>query len=205
MADKMRVQAHGTQFCGPAALSVLTGQRVSACEDVLRKVSERLRDKKQITGTRGIEILHALDAMGFDVDDRTLVPHQAVVRGKWVGPTFKQWRRDTAEKRKPDDLIFMGTGHHWFVFKGRTVWDNLHPEGISVGKYGHARGRVEQAWVVRERAHPWIGKPVQFYRDGWRYAEMVSASRGVATVRYLGQDVLVPINDVRILILRQEA
>lgn len=198
MADKMRVQAHGTQFCGPAALSVLTGQTVTACEDVLRKVSERLRDKKRITGTRGIEILHALNAMGFDVDERTLVPHQVAVRGMMKGPTFKQWRKDTAEKRKPDDLIFLGTGHHWFVLKGRTVWDNKYTEGVSVGKYGHARGRVEQAWIVRERAHPLLGQTVQYWRDGWYIGKLLKAGRGMATILHNQRgEIAVPTIDIR--------
>lgn len=122
------------QFCGPAALSLITGRSVDDCVGVLKDVRHSSRAVK---GVYNGEMREALTHLGYRM-------HVLPVRGR---PTLARLLRSLKE-RGPENIFLINTTGHYVVLRGRKIFDNKNPEGVFVRQYRHRRARVYASWIV---------------------------------------------------------
>ena len=122
------------QFCGPAALSLITGRSVDDCVGVLKDVRHNSRAVK---GVYNGEMREALIHLGYRM-------HVLPVRGR---PTLARLLRSLKE-RGPEHIFLINTTGHYVVLRGRKIYDNKNPKGIFVRQYRHRRARVYATWIV---------------------------------------------------------
>lgn len=143
---KVKRGERSNSFCGPAALSLITGKHVDECvkhvHDYRNSVECRRRN---VRGMSNWEMTWTLRRMGFE-QSKLMLPKQ--------NPTlvaFMRWlKRQNHWDAKATYLIHV-TGHY-VVMKGIKLFDNHHPEGIFFGKYDHRRWRVKHAWAIRQQS-----------------------------------------------------
>lgn len=123
-----------SSFCGPAALSLITGRSVDDCVTVLKHIRQSARAIKGIYNT---EMREALGHLGYQM-------HVLPVRGR---PTLAQLLRSLRE-RGPEHIFLINTTGHYVVLRGRKIYDNKNPEGVFVRQYNHRRARVYASWIV---------------------------------------------------------
>ena len=123
-----------SSFCGPAALSLITGRSVDDCVTVLKHIRQSARAIKEIYNT---EMREALAHLGYQM-------HVLPVRGR---PTLAQLLRSLRE-RGPEHIFLINTTGHYVVLRGRKIYDNKNPEGVFVRQYNHRRARVYASWIV---------------------------------------------------------
>jgi len=165
---KVKRSERSNSFCGPAALSLLSGKHVDDC--VKEVHAYRNRDgflsgfrRRSVKGMSNTEMLRVLLRMGYDntgvcslngYNMKTLAgPEYIVVPKVITAPTlvaFMRWLKKQPQWNAKKTYLINITGHY-IVMKGIKLFDNRHPEGIFFGKYGHRRARVKYAWEVARR------------------------------------------------------
>jgi hypothetical protein len=114
------------QFCGPAALSLITGRSVDDCVSVLKNVRH---SSQVVKGVYNGEMREALNHLGYRM-------HVLPVRGR---PTLARLLRSLRE-RGPEYIFLINTTGHYVVLRGRKIYDNKNPEGILVRQYQASAG-----------------------------------------------------------------
>jgi hypothetical protein len=132
------------QFCGPAALSLITGRSVDDCVSVLKNVRH---SSQVVKGVYNGEMREALNHLGYRM-------HVLPVRGR---PTLARLLRSLRE-RGPEYIFLINTTGHYVVLRGRKIYDNKNPEGILVRQYQHRRARVYASWIVASQTQE-LGSP----------------------------------------------
>lgn len=131
-------QGHGkTTWCGPSAMSILTGLSSDECAELLHENNPRAYpDPSKIVGVATVDIVYTLRALGCDIGD---TQH---TKGKWgklykrwdewgerqnyLRPTVAQWYRDV----ETGVYLVVVTGHFIVVEKQHGIGyatDNLKP------------------------------------------------------------------------------
>jgi hypothetical protein len=123
---------HSNHYCGPAALSLLTGRHVDDCAATLR----RLLNRRRVTFVHVLDMPAALSQMGHNA---TPLSHH--------GTTLVGLTR-LLRTRTPEQRFLVATTHHYLILCGRKIYDNHNPTGIFFGKYNHRRYRVKFVWEV---------------------------------------------------------
>lgn len=127
------------RFCGPAALSAITGQTTDETAAMLRRVT----GKRSIMGTWASDLLRALQCFGFTaavVIDFTEEP---------MRPTLARWLKDTTADRTTGRVFLISAGHHWQVVSGRRFVDSKTRSIVSIrDPKVHRRARVRKVWEV---------------------------------------------------------
>ena len=129
---------NGTSWCGPTALTVLTGKRYDIIEkDILSKKANK--KKKYIRGMYNHEMGNALRRYGYSMRHASL--HGC--------DTFRQWTKATYGQRGKKWYL-MQTTSHFLVVKGNKVWDNNTPkEGVPITKSRlYKRARLDNVYEV---------------------------------------------------------
>lgn len=156
--------AESNRYCGPAALSLLTGRHVDECTAQLRanRASWRPGRRHAIRGCFSQEILRVLHQWGFSSQalheqsnwpkkQKTVTKTGAFVlvkpRTRVLGPTVAGFLRLT-RSRTPEQRFFVATSTHFLVVRGRKIYDNLNPEGVFIREYRHRRYRITGAWEI---------------------------------------------------------
>lgn len=98
----------GNRFCGPSAISAVTGITTDEAAQLIRSVSGR----RMVTGTGDFEIQQALARCGISM---RMVQHASVARG----PTLAAWLKDSRALRTADRVFLVVAGNHWQVVSGR--------------------------------------------------------------------------------------
>ena len=127
---------NGQSWCGPTALTVLTGKRYDIVEkDLLKYVNKnrivgglstttwkftRVKKRKvnTIKGMSNSEMRRALNRYGYRMPR---------VYDLDTSQTFRQWTRATHGKRGKTWYLVVA-GNHYMVVKGNKVWDTTTPE-----------------------------------------------------------------------------
>lgn len=165
MRMQVKRDEKSNRYCGPAALSLLTGEHVDKCVIALRDVRRARRPGKRVAirGVHNVEMLRALRDFGFHYNALHVqldYPIKHKSKGAAYYPTlvkFLQWKRD----RTPDQRFLLSTGHHYVVLRGNKIYDNYHPAGVFIRQYEHRRVRVRSAWEVSP--NPLNGHPDVFF------------------------------------------
>lgn len=126
----------GNRFCGPSALSALTGLDTDTAAALLRHWTGR----RQITGLAQHHMYDALLALGFD-------PVQHHVKGK---PTLAAWLKANIEHRTPGRVFLIVAGNHYQLVEGRRYVCGITTEIVSVrDDKVKRRARVTSVYEVR--------------------------------------------------------
>jgi hypothetical protein len=125
-------------FCGPAAVSAITGCRTEISADLMRQHYGR----SAIKGSFANEIGHALRQLGFSLQ-LALEPEISVIGGR----TYAQWCRNTARSRGRRTFL-LAYGHHWAVVQGRRHFCSQRKQGCAQRLAPMRRGRVTQVFEV---------------------------------------------------------
>lgn len=119
------------KYCGPAALSILTGIDTGQAAAVLRLVGGRER----IRGAFYYEMTRALDRLGYKPVVEAL-PHRM---------TFGQWAR---LPRPADAIYLIESGHHYRVVQGQQVCCSLVQKPVALADDQRLQRRINAVWRI---------------------------------------------------------
>jgi len=130
----------GGLFCGPAAISAITGCLVSEAKTILREVSGR----RAIRGVSNSNMRKALWRLGYrmaSVEPRT-------TKDK---PTLASWLEARQERGLCERLCLVNTTGHYITVQGDRAVDNWMKLPTPVDEFNHRRARVRKAWEITSR------------------------------------------------------
>lgn len=119
------VKSKGNRYCGPAALSSLTGIDTQQAAFLIRQYTGR----PKVCGTPGPALWDALRRLGHRVEEVRIPktkrefrvpypkPGRPAVKIAWQGPTLSQWMEQTKDLRGSDAFL-VGVTDHWMVVQG---------------------------------------------------------------------------------------
>jgi len=161
-------------WCGPAAISAVTGEPVSKIMDLMRSLSQRKTIKSVSYGLlqRTLAMLgweaatiHRFNYRRVEPKTERLSASITVTSGigqEWVEPkqrpTLARYCREHREDFQEHACIVGITGHYVAVY-GRRFCDNHTNEPVFLRKSPHRRTRVEQVFQIRKIGGPnWAPK-----------------------------------------------
>ena len=139
-------------WCGPAAMSAITGRTTSECREAIRDA--RYGDSGEgrsavIKGVRNREVTQALRAMGWSV----LLVYDAAAFTMRERPTLAKFLRKRRRTARSNALLINVTGHYVAVLR-RKFLDNLQTVPVNVKDAHCRRARVKKAWMVWKTEAP---------------------------------------------------
>ena len=142
---KLHPVSHGprsNRYCGPAALSALTGRTSDEMAALLRRVTGR----RSITGTRSDEIRDALDVLGY----RMAGVADYRYKGSIKAPTLSAWLRSYT--RALGAVYLICAGKHWQLVSGRRFVCGVTKEVVSIrDPRVKRRARLKYAWRIEPK------------------------------------------------------
>lgn len=141
--------ANGMLWCGPAAVSALTGACTATIRDLIKKY--RKNPSTPVTGTRIEDLEYALLRLGHKVENAYLYGGKQEAR-----PTFSQWMKDTEDERI-DGLAYLisvsgpkkDNCGHWAVIVDNEYICSHTGKWVPLDKAKFKRRRVDEVYVVR--------------------------------------------------------
>lgn len=131
------------RFCGPAALSIISGIDTAEAAALIRHVSR----KRSVKGTTYGELLRALSLLGYRATSAAkldpLTPK--------ANPTLAAYLK--SEERDGRSLYLIAAGNHWQVVQGRRYCCGITREIVSIrDERVKRRARLGAVWrIERER------------------------------------------------------
>ena len=156
---------NGQSWCGPTALTVLTGKRYDIVEkDLLKHANQggtmRLFGRSRGRMFRPSKKINQIKGMHTAPMGRALTRYGYTMKGQTgqtdfeANPkkTFRQWIKDTHGKRGKNWFLIVA-GNHYMVVKGNRMWDTNTPaEGVSITKLPwKKRAKMASVWIVSRR------------------------------------------------------
>jgi hypothetical protein len=158
------------RFCGPAALSSITGRPV----DEIVATFHACYPGKKVMGTHAWELHKVLEQYALYMVGTT-------VGAKW---TLARWLREMKKHRTPGKVFLIIAGRHWMVVSGRRIVCGKVKTVMSVREYPHRRARVTGAWMIGGKVRAGVPKITQTYlsEKAKKKQAQVKLSSGVAAV-----------------------
>lgn len=159
---KPRNKARHNRYCGPSALSILTGQDTGECARVIRLLSQ----VRSVMGTYPDQLIDALYYFGFKVTGANYPPlgdhwyrdseaRQSTIarlteskRMMKRAPTLAAWLKQTKDIRTSGRVFLVIAGWHWQVISGRRYACGLTGDIVSIKDAPKRRARVTGVWEV---------------------------------------------------------
>jgi len=144
---------NGTNFCGPSALTVLTGRTYESVEKTILKFRRSKRrvygNINKVTGMFNREMSAVMNLLGYKMSGFTAYhPNFQLLSPRTNrGTTLRQYMRKTHGKRGKLWLLVQTT-RHYLVIRGNRIWDSTM-NGVTIKKATHKRGIIKQIWVVQ--------------------------------------------------------
>jgi hypothetical protein len=113
------------RYCGPAALSIITGCDTATAALILRHVS----GCRSITGVSAHHMLKAFKHLGYPFAAGMKL--KATPEGKI--PTFARWLETTREERG-ERVFLVAAGNHWVVVQGDRAACSLTEQVVHVSQ-----------------------------------------------------------------------
>lgn len=146
-------------WCGPAALSAVTGKPTSHVVEAIRQSVNPAYRNKPVKGVSNEILRRAAELLGCDIIchfnyimerrnasvDERLSRHRI---GTWRPPTLAAFCRQHRELLRHEILIINITGHYVTV-SGRSFIDNHTGKVVPLSEAPFRRARVQVAWIVR--------------------------------------------------------
>jgi hypothetical protein len=135
------------RFCGPSAISALTGMSSGEAARLIR-ATNRL---KAVMGTHTGELIRALHKCGIEVTPRKVyLRYYKNKKGEMVAQgeeSIAAWLKRTVKDRTPGRVFLLAAGHHWQVISGRRYVCGLSGEIVSItDKKVKRRAKVTEVW-----------------------------------------------------------
>lgn len=125
---------HGdNSYCGPGAISLVTGE---STDDIARRVRE-FSGRKAIKGMWPMEVVKVLHQLGYEAKYFSICANK---------PTLAQWCRARSPELKQTMCIVFITGH-FICVRGIMAADNEHPTPDFIKKFPYRRCRVK-GWIT---------------------------------------------------------
>lgn len=154
-----------TLWCGPAALSTITGKATSHVHEAIRQSKNPAYYHKPIKGVSNGILVKAAQMLGCEIfehfnyaRERCNATRFGVAAPKWQPPTLARFCREHRELLRKETLIINVTGHY-VVVSGRSFIDNHTKQVVPLSKAPHRRCRVQASFVVRAGFKPDAVKP----------------------------------------------
>lgn len=142
----------GTSWCGPAAISVITGRSTEEISQLIRATRvtgtiARLAKRSTVKGIHGWELDKCLDVLGVKYERLYIKEKDRPTLASFLdGPD------GSLSHRAPEDIYILNVTGHFLTVRGDIIIDNNHPTGIAVAKFPNRRVRVK---AVYEFDPPW--------------------------------------------------
>jgi hypothetical protein len=140
--EKMRV------WCGPAAISILTGNRVEYCARQvagLRNIGRRPAwwTAKRVRGVANYEMRQILSFMGYEM----------IGLRDCKGKTLQGWINSYSSKHHRAICLVNVTDHYVVTHLGQ-VNDNRSDRPCPVKEHSSRRCFIDSAWIIQRRRKP---------------------------------------------------
>lgn len=192
IASPVRKKRGSNRFCGPNALSAITGFDTLHTAALLRKVSR----KRSITGVAVAHMLLALRHLGIRAE---MIAAYAQVPAK-QRPTLQAWAADSVYKRR-DDVILCVAGHHYSLVQGDRYVCGISKAVVPLSEAPYRRHRLASAYRLELVAESItdisdLGTPRRKTAAEKRAASLRSRTRMLARAF----DVEIEVDDGRIIV-----
>jgi len=131
-----------TMWCGPAAISIITGNRVEWAASKLAKIKYDKCRPKMVRGVSNFEMRYVLDRMGYECIRLHDHDCKGMTLGKWI---------DSYSSKHHRAVILVNVTEHYVVANLGHVADNHKPNGCPVGEHPARRKIIKCAWIVKRR------------------------------------------------------
>ena len=135
--------SHGprrNRYCGPAALSIMTGRTTDECAANIRHLTGR----RAVMMTDIGELVAVAAGMGVMLFHRHSFPNRGCPGRR---PTLAAWLRESRNVRTAGRVYLVLAGRHWQVITGRRYCCCLTKEIVSIrDKRVRRRARVEMVY-----------------------------------------------------------
>lgn len=140
-------------WCGPIALTVMTGLSYERCEDELylvranhdsrfiSKCTDGHKRQNGIKGTYEHEVTQAAQRLGLRKVGEWIVMVERVTCRRFI-------ERQTADQKR--QMLLVCVGHHWVVLHAGLVYDFNHPTGTPIAVSRFSRSKIK-FYVTFER------------------------------------------------------
>lgn len=172
---------HGkNRYCGPAAISAVTGVSTDEAAAVVR----HLTGKRSVKGMHDGEMVRALSALGATVQEIARGGKRIEQKtGKLRAPNLKEWMDARSEEHRGALIVAIVTGH-FVAIKGDIVVDSLlGREPRHILSDPSRRSVFRRAWVVIPPAKPKL--PETLRQRNRRQAEEVARRRAAGRRAHL--------------------
>ena len=139
------------RFCGPAALSIVTGIDTAQAAALIRKTS----NVRSVMGTSTYQIIRAFNALGYHLTSAAKInPND-----RKSNPTLAAWLKETASTRG-NDVFLISAGYHWQIVQGRRFCCGLTQKPVSL-KHDKVKRRARVAGVWKITYNQFDGKAIE--------------------------------------------
>ena len=161
-----KVKADKNRYCGPSAISAITGMTTGEAARLIRHVS----GKRKVTGTSTRNIREALKRCNVISEPQNF----GLSLHRRTGPTLAGWLKATVKERTAKRVFLIVSGWHWQVVQGRRIVCGILKEPTSVrDKRARRRARVAEVYelfcfgklVIPEEARKPKRVQPEFYRE----------------------------------------
>lgn len=137
-------------WCGPAAISAVTGEPTSKIMELARYVT----GKPTVKGLSVGALKGVLSRLGYRVDDvYSFGSVFCQTGGTATAPTLAKWTRENAATFSKLPCVVL-VSNHYVTVKGRTLIDNHVPTGAPLKKAPWRRARVARVLRVEKVEGP---------------------------------------------------
>jgi hypothetical protein len=156
--NALKVSGKHPKWCGPSALSIITGRTVNYCAKLIaddRNETERWRQRKvtskMVKGASNDEVIWALQRMGFDAKRVEIkrVPGQGRESQRRLMPTLHRYMRERGGAEWKGVMLVNVTSHYVVIHKD-TVSDN-HQQDKHYTEHRWRRKKIDKAWLITRR------------------------------------------------------
>ena len=131
------------RFCGPGALSAITG-RTAECGAAWINVERGRPAWRLVQGCSNHQVRRALRKLGY-IARRQYVCNVITRSGRFLKPTVMQWLDQRIHKSATYLVVVTG---HYVVVRGNQLVDNQHGNPVHVERSKHIRKRVRMVFII---------------------------------------------------------
>ena len=137
----LHVKGDKNRYCGPSAISAITGMNTGEAARMIRHVSGR----KSVKGSADWEVREVLERCGI----RSVRENFGLKLGRSKGPTLAAWLRHTVKERTAKRVFLIVAGWHYQLVQGRRIVCGILGEPTSIrDKRVKRRARVAEVFEL---------------------------------------------------------
>lgn len=130
------------KWCGPAAISIITGNRVAYAAGKFAKLKYGKFRPKMVRGVGNFDMLYVLDWMGYETVRLHDKDAKRQTLGAWINTYSSRYHRA---------ICLVNVTNHYVVTHMGQVADNHKPKGCPVGEHPSRRCKIKAVWIVAKR------------------------------------------------------